>query len=240
MTVTPWLDPAWLLDHTDDLRMEGAWRGVETQYIAASMKLVDSLEEQALLEELLETSKPDISRAPPGQHYLLLSPFRYFPQHSSRFRPAHHSGLWYGSSTLEGACSKIAYWRMRFLLNSAGLATGELVTEHTFFQASVRGRAINLMASPWVEFSHLWKHPSDYSATHQVAAAALASESVLWIQYESVRAPTCALAAALMPEAVHADAAQLEKSKQEWTCKATKDIVLMIQKNGSGRFSWSE
>lgn len=38
-------DPAWLEKHCIDLGMENAWRGVETQYIAASMKLVDTLEE---------------------------------------------------------------------------------------------------------------------------------------------------------------------------------------------------
>ena len=240
MSAEPWLEPAWLQAHAAELRMEGAWRGVETQYIAASMKLVDSLQEQALLEELLEASKPAAPAAPAGQHYLLLSPFRYFPQHGSRFRPAHHSGLWYGAATLEGACSEIAYWRMRFLLDSAGLAAGELLTEHTFFQASVRGRAINLMAPPWVEFSHLWKHGSDYGATQRLAAAAIGSECIQWIQYESVRKPSCALAAALVPGAVHAERARLEKSKQEWVCKTTRDVVLMIQKNGPGRFSWSE
>ncbi len=102
--------------------MVGAWRGVETQYIAASMKLVDTLEEQDVLEQLLENSKPPIPPTQVSKHYLLLSPFRYFPQHSSRFRPGQQSGLWYGSSTLEGACSEIAYWRMRFILDSVGLS----------------------------------------------------------------------------------------------------------------------
>ena len=42
--------PDWLHTHRTELSMEGAWRGVETQHIAASMKLVDSLEEFDLLE----------------------------------------------------------------------------------------------------------------------------------------------------------------------------------------------
>ena len=49
---------AWMADYGVVLSMEGAWRGVETQYIAASMKLVDTLEEQDLLEKMLEVSKP--------------------------------------------------------------------------------------------------------------------------------------------------------------------------------------
>ena len=44
----------WLETHCIELSIDGAWRGVETQSIAASMKLVDTLEEQAVLEQLLE------------------------------------------------------------------------------------------------------------------------------------------------------------------------------------------
>lgn len=233
-------DPVWLKKYCVDLRMENAWRGVETQYIAASMKLVDSFEEQELLEQLLEKSKPPNVESEPGKHYLLLSPFRYFPHHSSRFRPGQRSGLWYGSSTLQGACSEIAYWRMRFIMDSAGLVAGDpIVTEHTFYQASVRGRAIDLMSQPWVDLSHLWKHTSDYSPTHKLAEAA-ANASIQWIQYESVRAPSCALAAVLTPNALFADHTVLEHSRQEWICKATRDMVMMKQKNGTQQFEWRE
>lgn len=173
--------PDWLHTHRTELSMEGAWRGVETQHIAASMKLVDSLEEFDLLEQMLEESKPPAVPTHTPKHFLLLSPFRYFPQHSSRFRPGQQSGLWYGASTLQGACSEIAYWRMRFILDSAGLTSGgALVTEHTFYQATVRGQAINLMEAPWVDLSHLWKHPTDYSGTHKLTEAAIQA-GVQWI-----------------------------------------------------------
>lgn len=41
-------NPDWLQTHCTELSMVGAWRGVETQYIAASMKLVDTMEEYDL------------------------------------------------------------------------------------------------------------------------------------------------------------------------------------------------
>ncbi len=109
---------------------------------------------------------------------------------------------------------------------------GAVVTEHTFYQASVSGRSIDLMGPPWVEFAHLWKHPSDYSATHKLAEAA-ANAAIQWIQYESARAPCCALAAVLTPDALIADDAALERSRQEWICKATHDAVMMKRKNGA-------
>lgn len=238
MKVEAW-NPSWVSDIVEYSTMEGAWRGVETQYIAACIKLVDTFEEQDLLEQMLEVSKPPVPPVSEQKHYLLLSPFRYFPAHSSRFRPAQQSGLWYGSSTLEGSCSEIAYWRMKFIKDSAGLvASGEIITEHTFYQSNVQGRVINLMAAPWVDFSHIWKHTSDYSGTHKLAELAQ-KEGIDWIQYESVRRPSCSLAAVLKPDALHMEPAALEKSRQEWTCKATRDTVLMYNKGGN-RFTWTE
>ena len=53
------------------------WRAVAAQHLVATRKLVGSLAEQELLEDILETHKP-----PPvaqGLHYLLATPFRYPP-----------------------------------------------------------------------------------------------------------------------------------------------------------------
>ena len=63
------------------------WRGVEAQHLVATMRLVDSLDEQAELERILEASKPPLPplrrvagparTAARPQHYLLNTPFRY-------------------------------------------------------------------------------------------------------------------------------------------------------------------
>lgn len=235
----PTWDPAWVAAHSQPLQMDGAWRGVETQYMAASMQLVDTLQEQDVLEQLLEQSKPPARLAQSDKHYLLLSPFRYFPQHSSRFRPQGRSGLWYGASSLEGACSEIAYWRMRFILDSASLCNqGAVMSQHTLYQARVQGHAIDLMAAPWVDFAQLWKHPSDYGATQQLAAVA-AQAQVQWIRYESVRAPAgCPLAAVLTPDALFASAQEIAQSTQEWICKATHETVLMRRQGGAEQFEF--
>ncbi len=62
------------------------WRGVEAQHRVATMRLVDSLDDQAMLERLLEASKPALPPAADGLHYLLATPFRYRSPHGSRFR----------------------------------------------------------------------------------------------------------------------------------------------------------
>ena len=143
-------DVAWL-DQAHASQAMLAWRGVEAQHVVSTMRLVDTLQEQDVLEQLLEQSKPALPHSKAPKHYLLTTPFRYRPQHPSRFRRAGTRGLWYGAENLHAACAEVAYWRYRFILDSVPLLDSELLTEHTFFQARVQGRAIDLMKPPWVE-----------------------------------------------------------------------------------------
>src|SRR3989442_239294 len=78
-------------------RLSGrAWRVVEYQYLVSTRKLVASDEEQRLLEDLIEQSKPAAPAG--GLHFLLSTPFRYPPlRHGSRFRRRTDPGVWYGS-----------------------------------------------------------------------------------------------------------------------------------------------
>jgi len=211
-----------------------AWRGVEAQHVVSTMRLVDTTDEQAVLEQLLEGSKP----APPSmkarKHFLLYTPFRYRPQHPSRFRAAGTLGLWYGAEDLYAACAEVAYWRHRFILDSAGLASAELLTEHTFFQATVSGAAIDLTAAPWVAARAVWTHASDYTGTQALADAAR-ERQVQWICYESVRAPEHHCAAVLDVEAL--EMVDQGTTQQTWHCKASRHAVMMA--HGTDRFDWS-
>jgi len=51
------------------------WRAVEAQHVAATMALVDNVEEQHALERLLEESKPPVPAAASKLHWLLSTPF---------------------------------------------------------------------------------------------------------------------------------------------------------------------
>ena len=62
------------------------WRVVEAQHTASTMRLADSLAEQAVLESILEDSKPRMPDEAEKLHYLLATPFRYRPRSGSRFR----------------------------------------------------------------------------------------------------------------------------------------------------------
>ena len=236
VTAADW-SPDWLQSSVRQLTEPAVWRGVETQYASSSLQLVDSHAEHDVLELLLEGSKPPLPPAAKGKHFLLFTPFRYTPAHDSRFRAGGHLGIWYGARELEGACAEVGYWRMRFILDSAGLVQRKITTHHTFFQARVAGSCIDLMAPPWDAFAHAWKDSTDYAQTHRVANAAEAA-GVQVIQYESVRAPGCACFAVFTPAALSEPRGGLDRSRQTWTCTATHDRVLMAQDGGPGRFEW--
>lgn len=232
MTVATW-SPDWFDSGVANKSM-AAWRGVEAQHVVSTMRLVDTPEEQVELERLLEGSKPPLPAMKLQKHYLLSTPFRYRPQHPSRFRRAGTLGLWYGAEDLMAACAEVAYWRHRFILDSVALVNTDLLTEHTFFQAQVQGRAIDLMNSPWVAASGVWTHGSDYTETQAVAAAAR-DRGVQWICYESVRAPGKRCAAVLDVEAI--EMAAQDTTKQTWHCRASREMVMLV--NGQERYGWN-
>jgi hypothetical protein len=210
------------------------WRGVEAQHVVSTMRLVDSGEEQEMLESLLEGSKPPPPPMKAPMSYLLFTPFRYRPQHPRRFRRAGTLGVWYGAEVLFAACAEVAYWRHRFILDSAAFLNTELLTEHTFFQAQVDGSAIDLINPPWDAAHAAWTHGSDYSATQELADAAR-DKGVQWICYESVRAPGHRCAVVLDVEALALVAQGI--TQQTWHCKATRESVMMV--HGTQRYVWT-
>ena len=228
----PW-NPDWIADQTVELQML-AFRLVETQYIAATMRLVDNAAEQDLLEQMLEGSKPPVPAEAEGLHYLLAAPFRYVPPTGSRFRAANTPGLWYGADDAFCACAEVAYWRQRFLLDSAGLVKGALATEHSMYQAQVKGVAIDLLAPPWVEASALWTDPLDYTQTQRLGGLARDAGNVAWLRYASVRAPGHVCAAVLQPKSL--SMANPEGRYEQWHCYATRDRVTFS--NGRERFDF--
>lgn len=192
---------------------------VETQYVAATMRLVDSAAEQDLLENMLEASKPPLPVAANALHYLLAAPFRYTPGTASRFRSVGAPGIWYGADDVFCACAETAYWRQRFLSESVGLAGQHVSTEHTVYQALITGKAIDLLAPPWSSVESLWAHPSDYTETQKLGKLAAESNAIDWIHYPSSCAPGHTCAAVVNPQslAMVSDHRQF----QQWHCHAS-------------------
>ena len=90
MAATVW-NPGWVQEHTQPLAMH-AFRMVETQHIAATMRLVDTAAEQDLLEQLLAAQSRDaqiaagkaLDRVLLWQHYII--PNWYINYHRLAYR----------------------------------------------------------------------------------------------------------------------------------------------------------
>jgi RES domain. len=203
------------------------WRGVEAQHVVATMRLVDNLAEQELLEQLIEDSKPALPPDSRGLHFLLSTPFRYTSPYPSRYRPAHEPGIWYGAEEPETVAAELAYWRWKFLIESDGLREAQLVTEHTFFQAQFRGLELDLTAQPWVRLREVLRHGEDYSACHELARQVRerSTPAIAALHYESARREGGLCEAVLIPRSLSLPSLHLQ---QTWICKTTRHLVMLM------------
>jgi len=218
-------EPTWISQHRRVARKQ-VWRAVEAQHQIATMSLADNLDEQHLLEQMLETSKPPLPQTI-NADYLLTTPFRYTSAYPSRFRRPNESGVWYGAEDIATACAEVGYWRWRFLIDSEGLVGKEVRAELTIFQARVQGQSIDLTATPWNDLDHAWSHPTDYSGCHNLAEQARTG-GIHWIRYRSVRWPKGICAAALSPTAL--DRPHPERI-QTWRCRISAEQLHFSHEN---------
>jgi len=195
VSFTTWTPPA---VSSEAFAWEGhAWRMVESQHLAATMKLVDSREEQDLLEALLESSKPMPPAETAGLDYLLATPFRYDPRRGgSRSRGVTDPGVFYGAESVRTAGAELGYGRWKFLRDAVDLERLEPVA-HTAFRVAVATPVLALQRPPFDRDSARWQHPSDYAATQQLARAAREAK-LGGIFYRSVRDPTRSWCLALL------------------------------------------
>lgn len=198
------------------------WRAVEAQHRVATLRLVDTLQEQALLEQLLEESKPAAPDPDSHRHYLLTTPFRYPPPHpgGSRFRGMADPGVFYGADERRTACAELGYWRWRFLCDSPALQRLEPLPQ-TLFQAGLDGTAVDLTTAPFARDARHWRAPDDYSACQQFARVARAAGAGV-IRYTSVRDPEAGLCSAVLSPRCFTAAALVE---QTWRLSVSHERV---------------
>jgi hypothetical protein len=165
------------------------WRFVEDQHRVSTMRLVDTLDEQRVLEELLDASKPPVPQECQHLHYLLFTPFRYRPVvHGSRFRRVgDRRGVLYAAEAMETALHEVAFYRLLFLAESPAMTAPQRPASMTAF-AFHNGPAqmIDLTAAPFSKDSDAWEKLSDYQACQTFAETAREA-GIEAIRYRSVR-----------------------------------------------------
>lgn len=199
-------------------RLSGrVWRAVEAQHRVSTMKLVDTLAEQARLEDILESSKPQVPGGCRHLHYLLSTPFRYgapYPT-GSRFRRAGQTpGVFYGSRTSATAIAEMAFHRLLFFAHSPATPWPANPGEYTVFASEIRTRAaLDLSKPPFDREHHRWTHCSDYAVCQDLADGARAS-GIEVVAYPSARDPGQGLNLAVLTCA--AFAAPEPSERQTW------------------------
>ncbi len=210
-------------------------RMVESQEQIATHALVDSLEEQALLEELLEIAKPSLPPATRGLHYLLATPFRYPPlKHGSRFGQRHEPSLFYGAIEQGAALAETAYYRFVFW---SGMRSppprAYLVTEHTAFGARYAvARGLRLQEAPFLDHQPVLTDPLAYGPTQKLGRD-LREAGVDAFEYRSARDPEQGVNIALFHPGCFSQPKPVWQ--EAWICELRKEQVSFYAKGHGNR-----
>jgi len=209
-----------------------AWRAVEAQHQVSTRKLVDSADEQQLLEELIDRAKPpDPTRG--RIHYLLATPFRYPPlPHGSRFGTRHERGIWYGAESRGTVFAEVAYYRLVFLEGTRA-DLGLLTTQLTAFSVRAHSsRGVDLVAAPFAAHRRAIANPVRY-ATPQTLGAAMRGAGVELFRYPSARDPKEGVNVGAFAPIVFGSAKP--RGLETWHCTATRARVELVKRDYFGR-----
>lgn len=213
-------------------------RLVESQEQVATNTLVSSLQHQALLEEMLEATKPPRRKGTEHLHYLLATPFRYPPlRHGSRFGTRHEPSLFYGSRETRTVLAEAAYYRFVFWHGMATPPHNKLDTQHTLFEARYQSaRGLRLQEAPFSAHVDHLTHPSDYRAA-QALGTLMRGAGVEAFEFVSARDPELGLNVALFtPRAL---ASQAPLSQEPWLCEVTADHVRFFARHTQRFFDFA-
>jgi hypothetical protein len=210
-----------------------AFRLVESQEQVATNALVRTLAEQALLEDLIEASKPPLPAASTGLHYLLVTPFRYPPlPWGSRFGSRFEPSLFYASRSTDTCLAEGAYYRCVFWSGMATPPPAPLDTRHTLFAVPLRAaRGLQLQLAPFDAHADALTDRRDYAAT-QALGTALRDAGIEAFEYTSARDPAAGINVALFtPGALGASKPTI---LDEWLCSTSADTVTYYSRTGGG------
>ena len=208
-------------------------RLVESQEQIATLGYVDTLEEQALLETLLDETKPNYPVHCQNLHYLLKTPFRYPPlKWGSRFGQVHEPGIFYGGATLNVTLAEAAYYRLLFWDSMTGTAPkAQIQTAHTMFSVPYQTeRGIQLQQPPFDTVAAIITNRSHYQATQQLGKA-MRSHDIEAFEYPSARDPDAGICIGLFSALALASKQPADLSA--WWCEVSQQGVSFKAANHS-------
>lgn len=201
-----------------------AWRAVESQHVTSTRKLVDSDDEQQVLEELLDTAKPPwpSGRRFVGLHYLLATPFRHPPlRYGSRFGTRRERGIFYCAETQATVFAEKAYYVLLFL-DGTDADIEPLMRPLTIFQVRISTKkGADLTGAPFDAYSEQISSPSSYRDS-QPLGAAMREAGLAAFRFTSARDPGAGANLGLI-EPVFSTKKPL--NAEQWICTASRARV---------------
>ena len=205
-----------LVDYRND-----AWRVVESQEEKATLNIVDSINEQELLEAMLDSAKPAYRQGTQGMHYLLKTAFRYPPlKYGSRFGSQLMPSYFYGSESFETALCETAYYRFMFLEHMSVPYQAPIRSEYSLFRVTVASPNCLDLASPrYKEIHTQLTDPKSYAYTQKIGQWASEQQpSVDIIRFYSARKPKAVNLAIAEPKAIRS---RQPRELRQWLCLTT-------------------
>jgi hypothetical protein len=193
------------------------WRLVEAQHVISTLKLVDTLAEQDVLEQLLEETKPLVPAECQHLDFLLATPFRYGSAYplGSRFRGAGRTaGVFYAAEKITTALAEMVFYRLLFFQESPATPWPDDAAEFSAFSCAVgTSCAIDLTAPPFDAHQSIWSDLRDYTLSQKLAELAR-EHGVALLRYRSVRDEERGANVALLTCKAFADPKPVER--QTW------------------------
>ena len=198
-----------------------AWRVVEAQHRVSTRRLVDTLEEQALLEQIVDEVKPPRPTDPRFDklHFLLFTPFRHPPlRYGSRFGTPSEPGIWYGAKLVETCLAEKSYYQLVFVAGTKARLENLDCLWSAFRAQIAAARGVDLTAAPFTRFDGEISSPTSYASTHALGAA-MRADGVEACLFRSARCPKHGTAVALFQPAFASP--HPLGAAQTWRCTVT-------------------
>lgn len=212
-------------------------RVTDDQQLIATMGLVNSIEEQGVLEELLEESKPKKPEGYDDLGYLLVTPFRYPPlRYGSRFGSTFEPSLFYASKHVSTALAETAYYRFVFMSGMKEPFDEPLQVTYSSFTVRLHtNQGVFLDEPPFDKYKDLIESKKDYQAT-QMLGSSMRNSGVEAFEYVSARDPNNGKNLAIYtPKALKS---KQPESLERWICSVRNDEVGFISNDNEQRFSF--
>ena len=206
-------------------RLSGpAWRAVESQHVTSTRKLVDSDDEQQVLEGLIDTAKPPwpTGRRFVGLHYLLATPFRHPPlRYGSRFGTRRERGIFYCAEEQATVLAEKAYYVLLFLEGTEA-DIEPLTRPLTVFQVRVSTKkGADLTQAPFDAHVARISSPTSYRDS-QPLGASMREAGVAAFRFVSARDPEGGANIGLF-EPIFTTKQPI--NAEQWICTATRSRV---------------